>query len=610
MIPLGRIKEWCKNNTGNKKGVFSVKTKILATLTFLLFGLWLIRMERADAIEENVTKIDPNTNVLVVYSSEKGEMDEHQRLLDLSLGHFSENIEYKSSEAVELGDLADQTHLIYYGQAEEALSSNVSEVFSSFTGPTLAIGYNVEQLGEKYSFLQVGEDKTITELEYLGDDEKTRTIGPNTIFETTLDKEAEVLVQGSGDQGVFPLIMHQDKNYYMASDSILLPYSVYFSQALNDFFETETIEQTPAYIRLEDVHPLTDAKNLMAAAEELARRNIPYMVATIPVYTDPDTGRVYHFEDSPKVLEALRYMQDNGGSVVLHGYTHQFRGSETGEGFEFWDVEHQMPIYHGPADEVVQRTAEDFENPADYEAYMDDNKKFEREYIESRLTRGVQELANYKIYPLAFEAPHYTMSQNGYDVVSDMFSTYVGQIQLSDERWEIMNTAPYATKPTILNGMQLLPETIGFVQPEEDAPVEVMMEAASEYQVTDGGMIGAFYHPYLGVEGLKELLDEMETIENIAWIDLKQMENTVAVDNVKISSGNGEIQADINYLGLMTTSLDFPFYYLGQTVIVLTWIIAGIGILSVLMFVSFTVHQGIRRRRLERQMSKTPQNRV
>jgi len=482
--------------------------------------------------------------------------------------------------------------------------------FSSFTGPTLAIGYNVEQLGEKYSFLQVGEDKTITELEYLGDDEKTRTIGPNTIFETTLDKEAEVLVQGSGDQGVFPLIMHQDKNYYMASDSILLPYSVYFSQALNDFFETETIEQTPAYIRLEDVHPLTDAKNLMAAAEELARRNIPYMVATIPVYTDPDTGRVYHFEDSPKVLEALRYMQDNGGSVVLHGYTHQFRGSETGEGFEFWDVEHQMPIYHGPADEVVQRTAEDFENPADYEAYMDDNKKFEREYIESRLTRGVQELANYKIYPLAFEAPHYTMSQNGYDVVSDMFSTYVGQIQLSDERWEIMNTAPYATKPTILNGMQLLPETIGFVQPEEDAPVEVMMEAASEYQVTDGGMIGAFYHPYLGVEGLKELLDEMETIENIAWIDLKQMENTVAVDNVKISSGNGEIQADINYLGLMTTSLDFPFYYLGQTVIVLTWIIAGIGILSVLMFVSFTVHQGIRRRRLERQMSKTPQNRV
>lgn len=88
------------------------------------------------------------------------------------------------------------------------------------------------------------------------------------------------------------------------------------------------------------------------------------------------------------------------------------------------------------------------------------------------------------------------------------------------------------------------------------------------------------------------------------------MENTVAVDNVKISSGNGEIQADINYLGLMTTSLDFPFYYLGQTVIVLTWIIAGIGILSVLMFVSFTVHQGIRRRRLERQMSKTPQNRA
>src|SRR5690625_1875509 len=147
------------------------------------------------------------------------------------------------------------------------------------------------------------------------------------------------------------------------------------------------------------------------------------MIAVIPVYTNPITKKRYHFSDSPKLLKTLKFMQENGGSVVLHGYTHQFRGSETGEGFEFWDVEHQMPIYHGPADEVVQRTAEDFEHQADYEAYMDENKKFEREYIESRLTRGVQELANYKIYPLAFEAPHYTMSQHGYDVVSDMFST-------------------------------------------------------------------------------------------------------------------------------------------------------------------------------------------
>ena len=30
-------------------------------------------------------------------------------------------------------------------------------------------------------------------------------------------------------------------------------------------------------------------------------------------------------------------MQDDA-AIIMHGYTHQFYDSETGEGFEFWDV--------------------------------------------------------------------------------------------------------------------------------------------------------------------------------------------------------------------------------------------------------------------------------
>src|SRR5699024_10415655 len=323
-------------------------------------------------------------------------------------------------------------------------------------------------------------------------------INPSIVFETVLDEGAEVLVEGDGDEGKYPLIMRNDKNYYLAADSFDRPYSIYFSQVLNTFFDVETIDKTPSYIRLEDVHPLSDPNRLMAAAEELKRRDIPYMIAVIPVYTDPESGRRYHFEDQREVLKVLKYMQNNGGSVVLHGYTHQFRDSETGEGFEFWDVENQMPIYHGSEDEVTQLAEDDFESPEKYEAHQTKNKEYERKYIEERITRGVQELANYGLYPLAFEAPHYTMSQNGYQVVSDYFSTYVGQVQLSDEDWEIMDTTPYATQPTMLNGMLLLPETIGYVQPEAEEPVKDMMESAEYYQLLKGGMIGAFYHPYLG----------------------------------------------------------------------------------------------------------------
>ena len=468
----------------------------------------------------------------------------------------------------------------------------------------MAIGYNIDQLGEKYSFIGVDEDKTVTKLDYLGDEEKSREINPNTVFGTELDENAEVLVEGVGEEGTAPLIMRNEKNYYLAADSFDRPYSAYFSQVLNTFFDVEATDKTPAYIRLEDVHPLSDPKRLRAVAEELADRNIPYMIAVIPVYTDPESGRRYHFEDQREVLEVLKYMQNNGGSVVFHGYTHQFRDSETGEGFEFWDVENQMPIYHGPEDEVEKISMDDFASQEEYEAHMTENKKYEQQYIEERLTRGVQELANYGLYPLAFEPPHYTISQHGYQVVSNFFSTYVGQVQLSDKDWEIMDTTPYASEPEFLNGMLLLPETIGYVQPEEEDPVDNMMESADFYQVTEGGLIGAFYHPYLGLEGLQEVLDEMETIKNIEWIDLKEMDNTVVVDNVNIQSGNGEIKAKVNNLGLMTTSLDFMYYHIVEMVIIITWVIAIIGITAVLMFLSFTFYLGIRRRRLEKYVSR------
>ena len=117
-------------------------------------------------------------------------------------------------------------------------------------------------------------------------------------------------------------------------------------------------------------------------------------------------------------------------------------------------------------------------------------------------------------------------------------------------------------------------------------------------------MIGAFYHPYLGVEGLREVLDEMEKIKNIEWIDLKEMKNTVVVDHVNIQSGNGEIKAQVNNLGLMRTSKDYVYYHMIEIVIIITWVIAVLGITAVLMFLSFTFYLVVRRRRLEKNVAK------
>ena len=55
--------------------------------------------------------------------------------------------------------------------------------------------------------------------------------------------------------------------------------------------------------------------------------------------------------DKPKLVKVLRKLQDMGGSVIVHGYTHTYRYSETGEGFEFWDAKADQPITSENAEE-------------------------------------------------------------------------------------------------------------------------------------------------------------------------------------------------------------------------------------------------------------------
>ena len=536
---------------------------------------------------------EKDPKVLVIYSSIDGKIDEHQRMLDLLLGHFSNRVSFKSTKEVTQEDFKEIDYLFYYGHEREVIRDSVKKLINSFDGTTVAIGYNFEQLQDKFDYIsQLGNHMSVQKMFTATHSDEPIHVDSQPVIHVQIENEndTDILAWGEDDSNQYPLFIRNNDHYYFASSTLLPPYSLPFADVLHDVFEMDSDHTTNyGYIRLEDIHPFVDPEQLMEIAEILKERNIPYMIAVIPVYTNPITKKRYHFSDSPKLLKTLKFMQENGGSIVLHGYTHQFRLSETGEGFEFWDVEHNMPIYHNQDDEVIVKTRDDFQSDEQYEQYVADQKSFERKYIEERLTNGIEELANYGLYPLAFEAPHYTMSQNGYEVVADYFTTYVGQIQLSDNDWEIMSTIPYQSQPNLLHGMTLLPETIGYVRPEDRNAIEKMIQSAHNYLNVRDGMIAGFYHPYLGSERLIALLDQLENIPNIQWIDLKEMDNEVKTELVSISSQNGEIHADINHLNLFQKSFDYLDYHIKNVITFALWIVAVIGALGIFIFIIFII---------------------
>lgn len=101
-----------------------------------------------------------------------------------------------------------------------------------------------------------------------------------------------------------------------------------------------------ALIRLEDMGPggyydtPENLEKLTAVARLLHSKNVPFQAAVIPRFVDPGRGKDCSIGDptnpaAQRFAAMLRGWGDLGVSLGMHGYTHQFGRSVSGEGYEF-----------------------------------------------------------------------------------------------------------------------------------------------------------------------------------------------------------------------------------------------------------------------------------
>lgn len=483
--------------------------------------------------------------ILVIHSN--GEKQDHTqiRILDALLGQFSNDITILEDSNLNQGAGDQFEYLFYFGEDKKELSHKVINFIDNFNGRVFAIGKNIEQLS-RFSHLDVLGEVVIEFIILSGNSTREKLPEERIVNKIYVKSPGKIIMSGTTkNKEQIPLLIVNKDTFYLANESLFDPIGYKLTDTLFDFFNEKKPKDNVKYIRLEDVHPMTDSENLRKIAEILKDMQIPYMVTVIPVYTNK--GETLHLSDSPELVKTLKYMQDNGGSIVLHGYRHQYRDSETGEGFEFWDVQNDRPIYQSSNEKVLKE--DDFSSRQYFQKFIaEEGVEFEKKYIRSAIEQGVQELVAHKLYPLAFEAPHYAMSQNGYRILSKHFSTYIGQVQLTDSSWESVYTTLYPSKPSFLRGMQLLPETVGYVRDGDENAIKKIKERALEIKKYPGAYISGFYHPYLGYEKLNDLISAIDTISNNHWLDLKDINNSVSVEGVSITSSNGKIKVSKDFL--------------------------------------------------------------
>ena len=284
------------------------------------------------------------------------------------------------------------------------------------------------------------------------------------------------------------------------------------------------------------------------------------MIALIPTYVDSKTQAITTMDMKPEFIETIQYMQEKGGSIVLHGYTHQLGNEEiSGEGYEFWDIKNDTPV-----DEDIEP------------------------YVKNRVLSGLRLCIENKIYPLAYEAPHYAINIDGYKELKKYFSTYVGQYQNNNNNFAT-NSSPFTIKNSDTFNV-LIPENLNYVDENDEFSVDKIKESFKKLSMVRGYTGGFFFHPYLDINYLKEIVEFLED-ENVEFLDLKEEYNYVKVDDIRIISDDGEIHCTYDESKAITknkekSKFEIAIQNINNIVIIFITIIL---VIFIIIFISFRI---------------------
>lgn len=302
-----------------------------------------------------------------------------------------------------------------------------------------------------------------------------------------------------------------------------------FADLLHDMLGVNTPPQRLAMIRLEDVGALTNYNVMKTLTDYLRGKRIKFSIAAIPRYRDPlgqwngGVAQEIPFAQATDFRRGLTYALRRGGSVVLHGYTHQYGEvlnpwtGVSGDDFEFWDIVNNRPV-------VGDST----------------------EWVLGRLDACIAEFNAFGIQPYAWETPHYHASATANRAFPQRFDTTYNRVvyytadvpdfagQHGDPDFAVGQFFPYIIHRDYY-GQRILPENLGNIEYDIsdidpasyfDYTWQDLLLNAEYALVVRNSYASFFFHPFwlepsLGTPGLADLQKLVNGINQLGftWVD-------------------------------------------------------------------------------------------
>lgn len=458
-------------------------------------------------------------NTLIVYSTPSGEVTPAVHMLDLLAGHFSKQTTIVSDEHLAEKRINEFQQVIYLGEIKRTLSKQTIRAMNE-SQQFIAIGYNAEQL-RPFSKLTFHKQDHISQLKHTHDQtyrQLERSI--NVLTVRGADLENEFLVKKR--QSDLPFVTQTKEGAAYIGILDVMQHNKLLAEVLEKYMPSSA-QMATKYLMLGNISPASDEKKLLELGQYVSAQHIPYQIAVTPVWIDRATGDEVTLSDRPKLVNVLKQMQENGASIILHGFSRTYRTEESGQGFEFWDAKYDQPIAsNDPKKAEKKQSKSQFPNEKDFHTYTKSYQQQEIAYTEEKLTKGIELLARQGLYPLAFEVPHDAISQQGYEVISKHVSSLFGQVQLSDRTWKSVSASPLVTSPAMLHGMTLYPQQQVEQASNKEGSNVLTEQTIQSVQHLQSAAMGLSYDMELGLAGLQDLITQMEAIPSSEWLDVKK----------------------------------------------------------------------------------------
>ncbi len=260
-------------------------------------------------------------------------------------------------------------------------------------------------------------------------------------------------------------------------------------------------------IRFEDVastgtgteHDSQYLETIRVMGRYLGKKNVPYHIAWIPRYIDPekkidnDPSKENNFANA-ELVYTLDFAASHKGEIGLHGYTHQIGNTISGHGFEF----------------------------GKYNPSVED--------LNTRVDKALQIAKDLNIKINFFEAPHYTINKAQNEALEKNFKYIFNDYDENKAQSEPMKS------PTG-SGSYYVPTPLYYI---EGGKENVMLNKIQKMSNTT--FAGMFYHPFLeanllefkdGQDGypednykkpsiIQKVIDEFEK-RNVSIISIEQV---------------------------------------------------------------------------------------